>query len=138
MLEYGVPASFAAVSWVGFRNCDYAIVGARLGVLQAGLYFRAYNLGVEYQKKVSLVLGQVGFPILARTGSPAAMAAARGEMVRLLTIALFPLLAILAITAPVLVPWIFGDRVDARRRADADPGDRRRRRRSSSTPSASR
>jgi len=110
LLSYGMPASFAAASWFGFRNCDYAIIGARLGVLPAGLYFRAYTLGVEYQKKVSQVMNTVGFPVLARTQSPEEMGVLRGKMVRMLTTVLFPLLALLAIVAPVLVPWLFGQR----------------------------
>ena len=36
--------------------------------MQAGYYFRAYNLAVEYQKKISIVMGQVGLPLLARSG----------------------------------------------------------------------
>lgn len=108
LLSYGVPAALAAMSWVGFRNCDYAIVGARLGALPAGLYFRAYTLGVEYQKKISLVMSSVGFPVLARTQSSDDMDAMRVRMVRLLTLVLFPLLVLLAIVAPVFVPWLFG------------------------------
>lgn len=108
LLEYGLPAGLASASWVGFRNCDYAIVGARLGVLQAGFYFRAYTLAVEYQKKISLVMGQVGFPLLARASSDEQRAAMRTEMVRLLTMMLFPALVLLAVLAPELIPWLFG------------------------------
>jgi PST family polysaccharide transporter len=108
LLGYGLPASLASVSWVGFRNSDYAIIGARLGAVEAGYYFRAYQLAVEYQKKISLVMGQVGFPVLARAESAEQRAAIRTQMVRMLTILLFPLLAVLAIVAPVLVPWAFG------------------------------
>ena len=68
VMSYGLPASIASISWVGFRNCDYAIIGARLGAVQAGYYFRAYKLAVEYQKKISIVMGQVGLPLLARSG----------------------------------------------------------------------
>jgi lipopolysaccharide exporter len=110
LLDYGLPASLAAVSWVGFSNVDYAIIGARLGALQTGLYFRAYTLAVEYQKKVSVVMAQVGFPVLARTRSAAELTGLHHQMVRLLTIVLFPLLALLAIMAPVLVPFLFGPR----------------------------
>jgi PST family polysaccharide transporter len=110
LLSFGLPASLAASSWFGFRNCDYAIIGARLGVLPAGLYFRAYTLAVEYQKKVSQVMNTVGFPMLARTQSAAHMSELRLRMVRMLTIVLFPMLALLAILAPVLVPWLFGSR----------------------------
>ncbi len=110
LLDYGLPASLAAVSWVGFSNVDYAIIGARLGALQTGLYFRAYTLAVEYQNKISVVMTQVGFPVLARTGSAAELTDLHRQMVRLLTIVLFPLLVLLAITAPVLVPFLFGAR----------------------------
>ena len=37
LMRYGGPASLASVSWVCFRNCDYAIVGARVGTTPAGL-----------------------------------------------------------------------------------------------------
>ena len=62
LLAYGTNASLAAVSWVGFRNCDYAIIAARVGSLQSGLYFRAYTLAVEYQRKVSDVMTTVALP----------------------------------------------------------------------------
>ena len=108
ILGYGLPASLAAASWVGFRNCDYAIVAARLGPLQAGYYFRAYVLAVEYQKKISLVMGQVGFPVLARAASAEERSSLQSQMVKLLTTTLFPLLCMLTILAPTAVPWVFG------------------------------
>jgi len=52
----------------------------------------------------------VGFPVLARTQSGEEMDVLRARMVRILTIVLFPLLVLLAIEAPVLVPWLFGHR----------------------------
>lgn len=105
---YGIPASLAAVSWIGFRNCDYTIVAARLGAVSAGLYFRAYTLGIDYQRKISIVMYQVAFPVLSRTASTTELFALRGRMVRVLTVILFPCLALLAILAPVVVPFMFG------------------------------
>jgi len=55
-------------------------------------------------------MGTVGFPVLSRTKSGEDMHAVRREMVRLLTVALFPMLVLLAIVAPTLVPWMFGSR----------------------------
>lgn len=110
LLDYSLPASLAGISWVGFNNVDYAIVGARLGALQTGFYFRAYTLAVEYQSKVGVVMTQVGFPILSRAPSAADITRLCRQMVRLLTIVLFPLLVLLAIAAPVLVPFLFGPR----------------------------
>lgn len=108
LLAYGTNASLAAVSWVGFRNCDYAIIAARVGSLQSGLYFRAYTLAVEYQRKVSDVMTTVAFPVLSRSAGPDQLQELRGRMVRVLTAVLFPLLTLLAITAPVLIPWLLG------------------------------
>ncbi len=110
LLSYGLPMSLASISWVGFSNVDYAIIGARLGVLSTGFYFRAYTLAVEYQGKISVVMTQVGFPVLARTRDSIELNRYYRQMVRLLTIAIFPLLVLLAIAAPVLVPFLFGDR----------------------------
>jgi PST family polysaccharide transporter len=108
VMRHGMPLSLASLSWVGFSNVDYAIIGARLGPVQAGFYFRAYTVAIEYQKKVSMVMGQVGFPVLARTRTAEELARMHRQMVRLLTILLFPLLTLLAIVAPTLVPFLFG------------------------------
>jgi lipopolysaccharide exporter len=110
LLSFSLPVSVASISWIGFSNVDYAIIGARLGALQTGLYYRAYTLAVEYQAKVGVVMTQVGFPVLARTRSTDELSQLYRQMVRLLTVLLFPLLALLAIAAPVLVPFLFGPR----------------------------
>ena len=108
LLAYGGPASLACLCWAGFRNGDYAIVGARLGAAQAGFYWRGFQLAVEYQRKVSVVMSSVAFPVLARTAGVEEMFALRGRMVRLLTITVFPPLVTLVLLAPVAVPWLFG------------------------------
>ena len=79
LLRSGIPAASGTASMVGFQNCDYVIVGARLGALQAGYYFRAYTLGVVYQTKVSQVMYRAWLPGLVtsherRRGAPASPA----------------------------------------------------------------
>lgn len=108
LMRFGLPQSVAALAWVGFANIDYAIVGARLGPQAAGFYSRAYTIGVTYKQKVAQVMTSVGFPVLARTQSSEEMSTLRRHMVRLLTLVVFPALVLLAVTAPVLVPWVFG------------------------------
>jgi O-antigen/teichoic acid export membrane protein len=108
LLSYGGPAMMAAFSWAGFRNGDYAIVGARLGAAQAGFYWRGFQLAVEYQMKFSAMMNQIAFPVLSRAVGADEMFALRRRMVRLLTVVLFPALACLVLLAPVLVPWLFG------------------------------
>jgi lipopolysaccharide exporter len=108
LLEYGGFASLAGLCWVGFRNGDYAIVGARLGPAQAGIYWRGFQLAVEYQRKISMVMTSVAFPVLTRSATPDELFAMRGRMVRMLTVIIFPLLTGLVLLAPVAVPWLFG------------------------------
>jgi lipopolysaccharide exporter len=108
LASFGVPAGIASMSWIGFRNADYSIVGARLGLAATGIYWRAFQLGVEYQKKISAILYQIAFPLLSRTASVEEMFALRLRMVRLLTVTVFPLLAGLAVLAPAVIPLLFG------------------------------
>lgn len=109
LLPYGGPASLASVAWAGFRNGDYAVIGASLGPTLAGIYWRAYQLAVEYQRKVAIAMAQVAFPLLARTAGMEELLALRQRMVQLLAVVLFPILALLFLLAPVLVPWLFGE-----------------------------
>jgi PST family polysaccharide transporter len=108
LLDFALPMSLASLTWVGFSNVDYAVIGARLGATQTGLYFRAYSIAVEYQSKLGTVMSQIGFPVLSRAADGQQTDYLHRQMVRLLTIALFPLLVLLAITAPTLVPFVFG------------------------------
>jgi O-antigen/teichoic acid export membrane protein len=112
LFPYAWPAATATVSWAGFRNGDYAVIAATLGSAAAGIYWRAYQLAVEYQRKITVAMTQIAFPVLSRTAGPDEMLALRQRMVRLLTVVLFPLLALLVLLAPVLVPWLFGSAWD--------------------------
>lgn len=108
LLPYGRPAALATVAWTGFRNGDYVIIGSLLGPAQVGFYWRSYQLAVEYQGKVATAMAQVSFPMLARTEGTEVMLALRQRMVQLLTVVVFPLLALLVLLAPVVIPWLFG------------------------------
>jgi lipopolysaccharide exporter len=108
LLPYGAPAGLATFAWTGFRNGDYAVIGAVLGAAPAGLYWRAYQLAVEYQGKVADAMAQIAFPVLARTTGIKEMHELRQRMVQLLAVMVFPLLAALLVLAPVVVPWMFG------------------------------
>ena len=104
----GIPAASNAASLVCFENCDYVIVGARVGALQAGYYFRAYSLGVVYQTKISQVLTTVGIPVLSRVSSEDEVHRLRQRIIQTITMILFPLLTALAIVAPKFVTWFYG------------------------------
>ena len=108
LLRGGVQAASAAASIVCFQNCDYILIGARLGALQTGYYFRAYTLSVQYQTKASQVLYSIGFPVLSRASSAEEIDYLRERMIRTITLVILPLLAILAIVAPKFVTWFYG------------------------------
>lgn len=108
LLRSGIPAASWAAGLVGFQNCDYVIVGARLSPLQAGYYFRAYTLAVVYHKKVSQVMYSLGFPVMSRVTNEREIDRLRRRMVHTVTLILFPLLTALAIVAPKFVPWFYG------------------------------
>jgi len=108
LLESGVAAAVGTASTVCFENCDYVIIGARVGALQAGYYFRAYTLSVVYQTKLSEVVSSVGFPVLSRSKSGEEIDALRQRMAHTVTLIVFPLLTALAIVAPRFVPWFYG------------------------------
>src|SRR5204863_258758 len=105
---FGIPAALAGVCWTGFRNGDYAVIGARAGTTASGIYWRAYQLAVDYPRKITSIMVQVGFPVLSRTGGVEEMFAMRRRMTRLLAVLVMPLLTGLALFAPIAIPWLFG------------------------------
>ena len=106
--DYGAPASLAAIAWSAFSNGDYVVIAARLGTAAAGQYWRAYTLAVGYQAKISVVMYTIAFPVLSRSATDEDLFALRSRMVRLLTVVLIRCLQGCAITAPLVIPWVFG------------------------------
>jgi lipopolysaccharide exporter len=107
---FGLPAAGAGLMFGSFRNVDYAIIGARLGVTQLGYYFRSYQLGVEYQRKIGGIMQRLALPIFSRTEDLADMRRIRARVVRTQASVLLPLLATFVALAPELVPWMLGER----------------------------
>ncbi len=105
---FGVPAALAGLVDVLFRNVDYAIVAARLPAAQTGIYWRAFNLGVVYQDKLSGVMMQLAFPVYSRTESREELRGLHERASRVHAAVIFPLLASLIVFAPVLIPFVLG------------------------------
>ena len=91
------------------RNVDYVIIAARMGAVQVGLYWRAYQFGVEYQSKISSIMMRVALPVYSRAASVEDMRALRARIVRVHASILFPLLALLIVLAPEALPWLLGE-----------------------------
>jgi O-antigen/teichoic acid export membrane protein len=106
--RFGAPASAAGLLHVGITNADYAVLAARLSSTQVGLYWRAFQLGVSYQDKISGIMLRLAFPIYSRTRDMAEMRRLHERATRIHGAVVVPLLAILIVTAPDVVPALFG------------------------------
>lgn len=110
VLSTGAPAAGAGLAGIGSRNADYAILGAQMTSAQVGFYYRAFTIGVEYERKLSGIMTRIAFPVYSRTKDLTHLRMIRRRIVRLNAITVFPLLAFFVVVAPVLVPWLFGAR----------------------------
>ncbi len=106
---FGAYAALGAVTATLYKNVDYAILGARLRPQEVGYYWRAYQLGIEYQSKASGIVLRLALPLYSRSGGHTEMRRLRGKMVRVHTIVLYPVLTTLIALAPEVVPLLFGD-----------------------------
>ena len=105
---FGVPASLAATLDTLLRNIDYAILAATLPAATVGYYYRAFNVGVVYQDKVSRVMAQIAYPLYSRTTSRQQLRELHERAARVHAAVIFPLLASLIALAPIAVPFVFG------------------------------
>lgn len=101
-------AAVAALSTF-ITRIDDQIVGYRLGVEALGYYTLAYAFLAwpvfDVLGRVSVVL----YPVFARLQDDLpTLRAVYLDWLRLITLVSFPLLALGAITAPVLIPWLLG------------------------------
>jgi lipopolysaccharide exporter len=110
VMGFGLPASAAGLTYVAVSNATLAVAAARLSATQVGLYWRAFQLGVVYQDKVSGIMMRLAFPIYSRTSDLDELRRFHERATRIHAAALLPLLSLLIVLAPDLVPWVFGDR----------------------------
>ena len=108
ILKFGAPAAVAGLSATLHKNITFLVLGGRLSPEQVGLYWRAYQLGVEYQFKVSNIAYRVAKPVLTRAARMEDLREMRTRLLRVNTTLIFPLLALLIVLAPDVVPWVYG------------------------------
>ena len=110
LTSFGVPNALAAAASVGSRNVDFAVLAARVPAATVGFYWRGYQLGVSLSKQLIGVIGQLALPLYARAESAEHRRFLRSRIVRLYTLLILPVLALLILLAPLLVPAVFGER----------------------------
>ncbi len=108
LLAVGGPASVASMMRAGFHSVDYVILGIVAGPAAVGYYWRAFQLGVEYQGKISSIMVRIALPVYSRAANIEDLRALRDRIALTNATIIFPLLAILIAAAPAAIPWLFG------------------------------
>lgn len=108
IVGYGTSSALANIFATMTGNIDYWIVAARLSAYQTGIYYRAFNLGVIYQSKISNVMMQLAFPVYSRLESRHEMRRLHERAVRIHAAGIFPVMTLLIVLAPVAIPFVFG------------------------------
>ncbi len=108
IVRFGAPVAASGFLYIATRNVTYGILAARLSPASVGYFFRANQLAVEYQSKVSTIMLKMSLPLLSKAADRDQLRAIRVRMTRLHAVALFPFLALLGALAPEAVPLLFG------------------------------
>jgi O-antigen/teichoic acid export membrane protein len=91
-------------------NVDYIVVGHIVSPTQLGLYALAFTLGFAPLTQFSWQLGTVLFPSIAATDGSDAVGERTLRALRMATLLLVPLIAVVAALAPWLIPNLLGHR----------------------------
>jgi len=91
-------------------NLDYLLIGSMLGAKALGYYTLAYNLILRPSTMINPIITRVAFPVFSKVQNDIGKLK-RGylKVLQLLSSVNFPLMAGLAVVAPVAVPVIFGE-----------------------------
>jgi O-antigen/teichoic acid export membrane protein len=108
ILSFGGAAAGAAMVGISRRNVDYVILSAQIAPAQVGFYWRAFQLGASYQAKFTGIMQRLSFPLFSRTATADDMRVLRARVVRTNVGVLFPILATFVVTAPIVVPVLYG------------------------------
>jgi polysaccharide transporter, PST family len=110
LLGFGTYVAGYRVIGYGRENVDNILVGTVLGTTSLGLYSFAYRAIIAPLTKVVTVLGTTAFSLFsALQHDVAKVREGMAYATRYVTAVCFPLTAGVAISAPLLIPVVFGD-----------------------------
>ena len=90
-------------------NVDYLIIGKLLGAEALGFYSIAYKLVAIPLKRLNPIVTSVAFPVFSlKQKDDKALRSGYLEMSKALSLISFPLLAGIAVTAPLIIPILYG------------------------------
>ncbi len=108
IVGYGGFSALNGFAFVLRRQSPFIVLGTSASPADAGLFYRAYQVGAENQGKVTNIVARLAFPLMSRTANGEDLDRVRRGMTRINALVVVPLLGLLVVTAPVLVPWIYG------------------------------
>lgn len=93
------------------QRLDQLLIGALAGVHQLGLYTLAYNLIMQPIFKINPIITNIAFPMFAKMQNDNARLK-RGyfSVLKILSFINAPLIIGVAVTAPILIPTVFGEK----------------------------
>jgi O-antigen/teichoic acid export membrane protein len=106
---FATSVSLSSIVYTMFKNVDYVILSIRLPAAQVGYYLRAYQLGVDYQGKLSSIMLRISFPVFSRSGDLSQLRRFRDNIVRMHATILLPMLTTFVVIAPDVIPFLYGD-----------------------------
>lgn len=111
VLDFGLMTTGSQVLNFLTSNIDYILIGRVLGPSALGIYVIAFQLIIAPVMRINPIVIRVILPLFVRKATdPEALRRALLEVTRMLATPAFPLLTGLAIAAPQLVPFVFGER----------------------------
>jgi O-antigen/teichoic acid export membrane protein len=91
-------------------NLDYLLIGSLFGAKFLGYYTLAYNLILKPSTMINPIITRVAFPVFSKVQNDIdRLKIGYLKVLRLLSSVNFPMLAGLAVVAPLAVPIIFGE-----------------------------
>jgi O-antigen/teichoic acid export membrane protein len=108
IVRFGTSATVSGFTSTLQSNVTFLVLAGRTGPAQVGLFWRAYQIGVSYQSKISNITYRVAKPVLTRAARLEDLRELHNRLLRINTTLIVPLLALLAVLAPDVVPWVFG------------------------------
>jgi O-antigen/teichoic acid export membrane protein len=108
IVRFGTSATVSGFTSTLQNNVTFLVLAGRTSPAQVGLFWRAFQVGVSYQSKISNITYRVAKPVLTRAARREDLRELHNRLLRINTTLIVPLLAMLAVLAPDVVPWVFG------------------------------
>jgi PST family polysaccharide transporter len=111
IIRFGGGVMIGDMATAFVRNLDVLLIGRVSAAHQLGLYDRANKVAIIPLERIGTLLKRVLLPVFSRLAEePQRFRAAYLRVIRLIMLATLPGVAASAVTAPVLIPFLMGDR----------------------------